>query len=55
MDFNPHCQQGACAGRMRTRPVSTDTLADEEIWFQCEVCGAENHWTNLGDQDTPRA
>ena len=49
MDFNPECRQRACAGHMRTRAVTTDTLADEEIWFQCDVCGCEKHLTNLRD------
>ena len=53
MDFHPYCPHRACAGLMRTRAVAIDTLADEEIWFQCDECGSEKHWTNLGDQDTP--
>jgi hypothetical protein len=51
MDFSPECQQEACAGQMRTRAPATDTLADEELWFQCELCGTEKHSTNLGDVD----
>ncbi|TFD30358.1 hypothetical protein E3T40_15285 [Cryobacterium sp. TMT1-19] len=54
MDFNPQCQQADCAGLMRTRAVAIDTLADEEIWFLCDECGSEKHWTNLADQDAPR-
>jgi hypothetical protein len=55
MDFNPPCPQHSCAGLMHTRAPAVDTLADEEIWFQCEKCGSEKHSTNLSDQDAPRA
>ncbi|MBC7442715.1 MAG: hypothetical protein H7311_09380 [Ramlibacter sp.] len=50
MDFSPPCMQQACAGRMRTCAPAIDTLADEELWFQCEECGTEKHSTNLGDR-----
>ncbi|WP_160141071.1 MULTISPECIES: hypothetical protein [Cryobacterium] len=51
MEFSPPCVKKACHGRMRTRAPAGETLADEEIWFQCEECGTEKHSTNLGAHD----
>ncbi len=47
MDFSPQCQQRACQGRMRALAPALDSLADEELWFECEECGVLQHSLDL--------
>ncbi|MBG6056924.1 hypothetical protein RCH16_000110 [Cryobacterium sp. MP_M5] len=47
MNFSPECQQSACRGRMWALEPALDTLADEELWFECEDCGVQQHSLDL--------